>query len=142
MLDGRWIAYTSDESGSYEVYVRPYPETAAGGKWQISSGGGQVPVWSREGKNLFFETPDNRIAVAGYTAQGKSFLASKPRVWSDKQIYAPTSDVNFDVSPDGKKIAAMFFQPSPGDADGAVHAAFLVNFFAELRRKAPAASKG
>jgi eukaryotic-like serine/threonine-protein kinase len=135
--DGRWIAYTSDETGSYEVYVRPYPETAGGGKWQISSNGGQVPVWSHDGKNLFFETLDNRISVAGYSVRGESFLAGKPRIWWDKPIYAPTSDENFDISSDGRRIAAMVSQQSPGDADRAVHAAFVVNFFEELRRKVP-----
>jgi eukaryotic-like serine/threonine-protein kinase len=132
------MAYTSDESGSNEVYVRPFPATTAGGKWQISSGGGQVPVWSRDGKNLFFEALDNRIAVAGYTVKGETFLASKPRVWSDKQIYGPTIDENFDVAPDNKRIAAMLPQQLTGEPDGSVHVTFLVNFFDELRRRVPA----
>jgi serine/threonine protein kinase len=135
--DGRWIAYTSDESGSFEVYVRPFPETTAAGKWQISSGGGQVPVWSRDGKNLFFETLDNKIAVAGYTAKGDTFSASKPHIWFDKQIYAPTSDGNFDVAPDGRKIVTIMPQQSTGESGGAVHVTFLLNFFDELRRRAP-----
>jgi Tol biopolymer transport system component/tRNA A-37 threonylcarbamoyl transferase component Bud32 len=135
--DGRWMAYTSDESGSFEVYVRPFPETTAGGKWQISSGGGQMPVWSRDGKNLFFETLDNRIAVAGYTVKGDTFQASKPLVWFDKQIYAPTSDGNFDVAPDGRRIVAMMPQQLTGESGGAVHVTFLLNFFDELRRRVP-----
>src|SRR5579863_3367830 len=134
--DGRWMAYTSDESGSFEVYVRPFPQTTAGGKWQISFGG-QVPVWSQDGRNLFFETLDNRIAVAGYTVKGDTFLASKPVIWSDKQIYAPTSDANLDVAPDGRKIAAMMPQQATGESDGAVHVTFLLNFFDELRRRVP-----
>jgi serine/threonine-protein kinase len=136
--DGRWMAYTSDESGSFEVYVRPFPETTAGGKWQISSGGGQVPVWSRNGKRLFFETLDNRIAVAAYAVKGETFLASKPLIWSDKQIYAPTSDGNFDIAPDGGKIVAMMPQQATGEPNGSVHVTFLVNFFDELRRRVPA----
>jgi Tol biopolymer transport system component/tRNA A-37 threonylcarbamoyl transferase component Bud32 len=135
--DGRWMAYTSDESGLYEVYVRPFPEPTAGGKWEISSGGGQAPVWSRDGKNLFFETLDNRIAVAGYTVKGDTFLASKPLIWSDKQIYKPTGDENFDVAPDGRRIAAMMAQLSIGESGGSEHVTFLLNFFNELRRRAP-----
>jgi serine/threonine protein kinase/Tol biopolymer transport system component len=137
--DGRWIAYSSDESGSFEVYVRPFPETAAGGKWQISSGGGEIPIWSRDGKNLFFETLDNRIAVAGYTVKGDSFVASKPRVWSDKQLYAPTGDQNFDLFGDGARIAAVLPQQSADETRGSVHVTFLLNFFDELRRRAPTA---
>ena len=47
-LDGRWLAYASNESGTYEVYVRPYP--GPGGRWQVSTGGGRLPVWSRPGR--------------------------------------------------------------------------------------------
>jgi Tol biopolymer transport system component/tRNA A-37 threonylcarbamoyl transferase component Bud32 len=134
--DGRWMAYTSDESGSLgEVYVRPFPETTAGGKWQISSGGGRMPFWSRDGKNLFFETLDNRIAVTGYSAKGETFLPGKPVVWSDKQIFAPTNDENFDVSPDGRKIAAIM--QLSGESGASVHVTFLLNFFDELRRRVP-----
>ncbi len=53
--DGRWIAYQSDESGRYEVYVRPFP--GPGGKWQISNSGGMLPIWSRNGRELFFQNP-------------------------------------------------------------------------------------
>ena len=64
--DGRWIAYASNESGRYEVYVRPFPGGApsGSGKWQISTGGGFHPIWSRDGRELFYETlSDNRIMV-------------------------------------------------------------------------------
>ena len=117
------MAYTSDESGSNEVYVRPFPETAAGGKWQISSGGGQVPAWSHDGKNLFFESPDNRIMVAGYTVKGDTFQAGKARIWSDKLLYSPTTDQNFDLFPDGARIAAVV-PLATDEAQGSVHATF------------------
>ena len=52
--DGRWIAYASDESGRSEVYVRPFPDIEAGGRWQVSAAGGQEPVWSPNGRELFF----------------------------------------------------------------------------------------
>src|SRR5262249_21387435 len=54
--DGHWLAYMSDESGKREVYVQPFP--ASGGKWQISTAGGREPVWSRDGKEIFYVTPD------------------------------------------------------------------------------------
>ena len=111
------------------------PVIGARGKWQISSGGGRMPNWSRDGKNLFFETLDGRIATAGYAVKGETFLPGKPVVWSDKQIFAPTSDENFDVAPDRRKIAAMM--QLPGDSGGSVHVTFLLNFFDELRRRVP-----
>ena len=97
------MAYSSDESGVYEVYVRPFPDTAGGGKWQVSSGGGTLPLWSRDGKSLFFETADNRIMAVSYTANGVSFSPGKPRPWSDKQLTMPSATENYDLAPDGTK---------------------------------------
>jgi Tol biopolymer transport system component len=57
--DGRWLAYASNETGRYEIYVRPFP--AAGGKWQVSLGGGIYPRWRRDGKELFYVAPDNKL---------------------------------------------------------------------------------
>ena len=61
----------SDESGTYQIYVRAFPDK--GGKWQISNSGGAYPMWSRNGHELFFEALDNRIMVAAYTVKGDSF---------------------------------------------------------------------
>jgi len=133
--NGRWMAFASDESGVYEVYVRPFPETAGRGKWQISSGGGKMPVWSRDGKNLFFENPDNRIMVAGYAVIGESFAASKPRLWSDQELSPPTGDSNFDLAPDGTRIEALVPRPAAEENKTSVHVTFLLNFFDELRRR-------
>ena len=79
--DGRWIAYQSNESGRNEVYVQPYP--GPGGKWQISTGGGVFPTWSRTARELFFGTPTQQIMVAAYDVEGDAFRAEKPRLWSD-----------------------------------------------------------
>ena len=59
--DGRWLAYTSNESEEFEVYVRAFPDD--GRKWRISSGGGRYPQWSRTGSQLFFRNTDNQIMV-------------------------------------------------------------------------------
>src|ERR1700682_74645 len=104
--DGRWLAYASDESGAYQVYVRAFPDK--GGKWQISNSGGVYPVFSRNGRELFFRTEDNRIMVAAYTGKGDSFAADKPRVWSEKKIAdSGLNGMNYDVAPDGKRIGGL-----------------------------------
>ena len=73
--DGRWLAYDSDESGRFEVYVRPFP--GPGGRWQISKAGGSQPHWRRDGKELTFLTPENKLmAVAVGTTTG--FQAGAP----------------------------------------------------------------
>ena len=76
--DGRWLAYDSNESGNFQVYVRAFPDK--GGKWQISNGNGLYPVWSRNGHELFFRNEDNQIMVASYSVKGDSFVADKARV--------------------------------------------------------------
>ena len=73
--DGRWLAYTSTESGNFQVYVRAFPDK--GGKWQISSAGGAYPMWSRSGRELFFESLDNRIMVAGLHGAGRFLRAGQ-----------------------------------------------------------------
>jgi len=133
--DGRWLAYASNESGTWEVYVRPFP--GPGGRWQVSTGEGGFPLWSRDGRELFFQTLDQRVMAAGYTAKGDSFVAEKPRVWTETRLRNLGYIFNYDLAPDGKRLAAIVAD----DADGEklpTHLTFLLNFFDELRRKAPA----
>jgi Tol biopolymer transport system component len=60
--DGRWLTYASNESGRYEIYVQTFP--GAGGRWQISAAGGLQPRWRRDGQELFYVAPDNRLMAA------------------------------------------------------------------------------
>jgi Tol biopolymer transport system component len=140
--DGRWIAYSSAESGQYDVYVRPFPGGApsGSGKWQISTGGGRYPIWSSNGRELFYETLENRIMAAAYTAKGDLFAADKPRAWSNMQILElfGTGIWNLDLSPDGKRFAVIPRPEATGDQKGSVHVTVLLNFFDELRRRVPA----
>jgi serine/threonine-protein kinase len=136
--DGHWIAYRSNESGTDEIYVRPF--SGRGGKWQISTGGGLYPIWSNNGRELFYETADNRIMVVDYTVSGDSFVPGKPRLWSDKQIFYPGS-VNLALAPDGKRFAVPALPEAAGPEKGSVHVTFLLNFLDELRRRVPADKK-
>ncbi|MEQ1949647.1 MAG: protein kinase, partial [Bryobacteraceae bacterium] len=103
--DGRWIAYSSDESGIHEVYVRAFNDK--GGKWLVSSGGGVYPVWSRASRELFFRTEDQQIMVVSYAIQGESFVLDKPRVWTQRRLASIGTTPNYDVTPDGKRIIAI-----------------------------------
>ena len=135
--DGRWLAYTSNESGKYEVYVRAFPDK--GGKWQISNAGGAYPVWSSNGHELFFRSDDNRIMVTPYAAKEDSFVPGQPRVWSDKRIadFGTIGISNYDVAPDGKRIAALMPVESPEAQQTQSHVIFLENFSDELQRRVP-----
>jgi serine/threonine-protein kinase len=138
--DGRYVAYLSNESGGYEVYVRPAPGPdgkPGPGKWQVSTGGGIYPVWSPNGRELFYRSPDGRIMVTDYTAASGSFSSSKPRVWSDRPIRSVGAALNFALAPDGKHFAVFPLPEATAEDKGAVHVTFLLNFFDELRRKVP-----
>jgi Tol biopolymer transport system component/tRNA A-37 threonylcarbamoyl transferase component Bud32 len=140
--DGRWIAYASTESGRSEVYVRPFPAGGPSGlgRSTISTGGGRFPIWSRDGLELFYLGQDNRIMSAAYAAKGDSFTAGKPRPWSNTQLF-DIGLANLDLAPDGKRFVVAAAPPadSTGILKGSVHVTFLLNFFDELRRRAPAA---
>jgi predicted Ser/Thr protein kinase len=134
--DGRWLAYNDAESGSFEVYVRAFPDRGA--KWQISNSGGGFPVWSPNGHELFYRSPDNRIMVVNYSIRGAEFSADKPRLWSDRRLFNYGNAPTFDLAPDGKRFAAMM--PSGGDQPppNQNHVTLLLNFFDEVRRRVPA----
>jgi Tol biopolymer transport system component len=133
--DGRWLAYHSNESGNYEVYVRPFP--GPGGKWQISTGGGVAPKWSPNSKELFYRTVvGSKIMVVTYTASGDSFRADKPQLWSPGQFTDRGPTYNFDLHPDGKRFAVF---KAPGTEQAAVvnKVNLIFNFFDEIRSKFP-----
>ena len=136
--DGRWLAYASIESGRTEVYVRPFP--GPGGKWQISTGGGNYPTWSRTKRELFYGTSNGQIMVAAFTVEGDSFRAEKPRLWSEGRYMTRGSSRMFDLHPDGERFALAPAAQAPGGAkqDKVV---FIFNFFDELRRIAPARAR-
>ena len=135
--DGRWLAYYSDEGGTDQVFVRAFPDR--GGEWQISENGGSYPNWSRNGRELFFRTADGQIAVASYTVRGDSFVADKPRMWSEKRLANTLGNgSNYNLAPDGKRLVVFMPATASEAQDARSQVIFLENFFDELRRKAPA----
>jgi serine/threonine-protein kinase len=138
--DGRWVAYTSSASGRFEIYVMPFsPQSrATGRKWLVSNGGGHGPVWSRNGRELFYPGPDRRVHVAPYTIKGDSFVPEKPRLWSEKQLADTGPLPAIEVAPDGKRVLALF---ASEDAKPETTLRLLLNVDSELRRRAPAQRK-
>lgn len=135
--DGRWVAYHSAEAGSMEVFVRPFPLSASGqgGKWQISKGNNSPPVWSRNGRELFYPVGAN-VMVVSYTAKGDVFLADPPKLWLAN---APVG--NFDLSADGKRILVAVPVEEAEKPTAEHKVAYLENFFDELQRKMPTNGK-
>jgi Tol biopolymer transport system component/predicted Ser/Thr protein kinase len=97
--DGRWIAYASNESGRFDVYVRPFPSGA--GTWQISTAGGGFPAWRRDGKELFFVSLDSRMMAVPVEADAK-FHAGAPVALFPVHILG--GGTNYDVSADGQRF--------------------------------------
>ncbi len=136
--NGRWIAYTSRESGRNEIYVRAFPDR--GSKWQISNSGGIFPKFSWNGRELFFETPDRQIMVAPYIVKSDAFIADKPHIWADKHLGGPGGGFwNYDVAPDGKRIVALMPVEAAEANKAQNQVIFLQNFFDEVRRRVPVA---
>jgi WD40 repeat protein len=131
--DGRWLAYSSTDSGVYEVYVRAFPDN--GTRQQISTRRGNMPMWSR--KELFYRTDDGRIMAASYTVTGGSFVHDTPRVWSDKRLANTGVTLNLDLAPDGKHFAVLMPADNPEPRETRGHVTLMLNFFDELRRLAP-----
>jgi serine/threonine-protein kinase len=135
--DGRWLAYASSESGVYEVYVRAFPDR--GRQWPISTGGGTLPVWSRTGNDLFYRTEDNRLMVSTYTVVGESFVAGRPRLWSNTRLFNVGLTQNFDLASDGKRFAVLMSADGP-ESRRTQHM-LVLNFFEEVRRRVGAGAR-
>jgi Tol biopolymer transport system component len=105
--DGQWLAYQSDESKRDEIVVETFPKR--GGKWQISNGGGTRPVWSRDGKELFFISADQKM-MAVQVKGGPNFERGTPKALFDVRMSDGTF---FDVGKDGRfLITTLAEQPS------------------------------
>jgi Tol biopolymer transport system component len=105
--DGRRVAYGSDESGRYEVYVRTLPWAVTQGKWRISTGGGMEPRWRRDGRELYYVTPQRELMAVAVKAL-EPFEASAPqRLFAScgfSFVFAPGALPFYDVSADGRRF--------------------------------------
>jgi len=128
--DGRWLAYTSNESGHSEVFVRSFP--GPGAQWQISTSGGSMPTWSRRRKELFYLSPDSHLMVVSYTIEGSTFRADPPRKWTQQPINERAGPRSFDVHPDGDRILVGGDSSARTKSDRIV---LVSNFFDEVRRR-------
>ncbi|HEU4829213.1 MAG TPA: protein kinase [Gemmatimonadales bacterium] len=126
--DGRWIAYTSNESGRREVYVRPFPGTDAA-RYQVTTTGGLTPVWSRDGRELFYlDIAQNLVSVP--LVPGPSFQAGRSRVlFPATGYFVNPYHPQYDQAPDGR---FAMIRESGGEDLGVV---VVFNFFEEIRRR-------
>jgi serine/threonine-protein kinase len=131
--DGRWLAYSSNESGRNEIYVRPFPTTEAG-RWQVSSGGGAEPRWSANGKEIFFLDPAaGMMAVPVQTAP--AFTAGEPHRLFDASFALDLGfHQSYDVTPDGREFLLVAPRRT-GSRDRPTTLVLADNWFADMRTR-------
>lgn len=130
--DGRWLAYASNESGRFEVYVQPYP--GLGRRYQISTEGGWGPVWARSGRELFYRQSEKTMAVD--VPKQASHAFGKPRLLFQGEYDFDPGQLNYDVAPDSRRfVMVKASEPAPV----AMQLQVVRNWFNELKRRVPPA---
>jgi hypothetical protein len=133
--NGRWMAYRSNVSGQNEIYVERYPEL--GNRQLISAGGGDVAVWSRDGRELFFKSLDGRQMFAVPMQLGTTLVAGRPQILFESAM--PPSGGGYrayDIAPDGRFLILRSSQAEAGIA-AAPEIVVVQNWFQELERLVP-----
>ena len=134
--DGKWIVYDSDESGQFEVYLRSFPEPYSGARWQLSTGGGSQPMWSHDGREIFFRDFDGAMLAVPVTP-GAAFKPGKAVKLFDGSRYAGAAGRGggraYDVTADGSRFLMLLHN----EQESAPELVVVTNWFDELRRLAP-----
>jgi serine/threonine-protein kinase len=139
--DGRWMAYTSNESGESQIYVRPFPDVEEG-RWQISTDGGDSPLWSPDGRELFYRSGDAVMAVSVETETAFSF-DTPAALFQGEYVGASFDLITFelnpwDISPDGKRFLMMKGpQLSITETTSQRRINIILNWFEELKERVP-----
>ena len=127
--DGRWVAYASNESGQFQVYVRPLPGLEQ--RSQVSTEGGTAPLWNRNGRELFYRSGNKMMAVDVSATPGLTL--SQPRLLFDQPYFfgGNITAANYDISPDGQWFVMIKEEP------GASRLTVVLNWFEELKARVP-----
>ena len=128
--DGRWLAYVSDESGTAQVYLRPYP--GPGRRWQLSTQGGRQPLWNPSGMELFYRDANKMMAVDVSTPN--DVVLSPPRVLFEQRYAYGTgvTTANYDISSDGRRFVMVKGESGSGRLN------LVLNWLEELKQRLPA----
>ncbi len=136
--NGRWLAYQSNESGQMEVYVRSFPDVDAGGRWQVSPGGGTRPAWRADGRELFYLIPPGRVMAVEVEA-ADTFSYGNPVELFDGPYVAANILRTYDVTRDGQQFLLIKQADAAPDEGGVGDRRVVVveNWLEALKRLAP-----
>jgi Tol biopolymer transport system component len=132
--NGRWIAYESAVSGRPEIYVERYPEL--GSRQQISTGGGRIPVWSRDGRELFFSAFPGQQMLTIAVQPGTMLAAGRPQLLFEFAMFLVAGTRAYDIAPDGRFVVIRSGQADAG-GDTASNMIVIQNWHEELKRLVP-----
>jgi len=137
--DGKWLAYESNESGQYQIYVRPFPAVDTG-RWQVSTNGGRQPLWSRTGDELFYVDPTGALMRVNVVRSATGFSAAAPvKLINGTGYYYAWDDQNrgrtYDVSADGQRFVRIKEGPLANRASDPARFVIVENWTEELKRQ-------
>jgi serine/threonine-protein kinase len=136
--DGRWMAYFSSETGDFHIFVRPFPEVDQG-KWQVSVDGGQSPLWSPDGRELYYLNEDAIMAAQVNTEP--TFSPGKPKtLFRGNYVTGYQENPEWDITPDGKRF--IMIKPVAGVGDESSTESprkinIVLNWDVELKQRVP-----
>ena len=136
--DGRWLAYQSNESGVFEVYVRPFPDVNDG-RWQISREGGMSPLWDPRGGALLFRKPVTLEMMTVSFESDPTFVPGNPEGLFEARylFWTPTRRRPFDISPDGERFLMIREGQLASESTAGSQIVVVLNWFEELNNRAP-----
>jgi serine/threonine-protein kinase len=132
--NGQWMAYQSNDSGQFQIYVRPFPKVDSG-RWQISTAGGTRPVWARSGRELFYLDSNNILNAVSVEAGGSGFRAGTPKAVLSQAYFSGFNLGAFDVSPDGQRFLMIKEPTDPSQQPQAPSIVVAVNWLDEFTQQ-------
>jgi eukaryotic-like serine/threonine-protein kinase len=138
--DGRWLAYESNDSGQFQIFVRPFPDVNRE-RWQVSTGGGTQAMWTRNGRELLYLGPTGAVMSAP-VGRGATWTAGTPTKLIDGQYFHGTGNSGstartYDVSPDGKRF--LMIKPGVDQTSAPISIVVVQNWYEELKHLVPSA---
>jgi serine/threonine-protein kinase len=134
--DGRWLAYEANDSGRFEIFVRPFPDVNSG-HWQVSTIGGTRPLWARNGQELFYVSPTGAVVRVG-VERGTSWATTTPTLMVKEGYFTnPGYSLGrqYDISPDGQRF--VMIKEGTGETAAPPQIIVVQHWFDELKRLVP-----